>query len=62
VRAVVLTPWPLEPTVMQRSNRDTIARLGDVEVAVLPEVTSAADALAAAGGELPWRAWVGARA
>ena len=36
VRAVVLTPWPREPSVMEHSNRATIARLGGVEVATLP--------------------------
>ena len=62
VRAVVLTPWPAQPSVMQRSNRDTIARLGEVEVAALAEVAPSAAALAAAGAELPWGAWVGAGA
>ena len=35
-RAVVLTPWPAEPSAMERSNRETIATLGAVEVATLP--------------------------
>ena len=38
VRAVVLTPWPEEPTAIERSNRATIARLGAVDVATLPPV------------------------
>ncbi|HEV7807716.1 MAG TPA: dethiobiotin synthase [Solirubrobacteraceae bacterium] len=59
VRAVVLTPWPAQPTIMQRSNRDTIARLGRVEVATLAEVGCAAQALARAGAELPWASWLG---
>jgi dethiobiotin synthetase len=59
VRAVVLTPWPAEPTVMQRSNRDTIARRGGVEVAALPAVTPEAHVLAAAGATLPWADWLG---
>ena len=50
VRAVVITPWPGEPTVMERSNRETIERLGEVEVLTLPP-TSPAD-LAAAGAAL----------
>lgn len=59
VRAVVLTPWPAEPSVMERSNRETIARLGDVEVAVLPLVPDATvKALARAGATLPWRRWL----
>jgi len=59
VRAVVLTPWPEQPSAMWRSNRDTIARLGEVEVAMLPEVACSAVQLARAGGELAWRAWLG---
>lgn len=35
---VVLTPWPDDPSRMEESNRATIARLGDVEVALLPEL------------------------
>ncbi|MGH2978706.1 MAG: dethiobiotin synthase [Solirubrobacterales bacterium] len=35
VKAVVLTPWPREPTAMHRSNRETISRLAGVEVATL---------------------------
>ena len=53
VRAVVLTPWPSEPTVVQRSNRATIARLGDVEVATLPPTTPSVDDLVSAGAALP---------
>jgi dethiobiotin synthetase len=36
VRAVVLTPWPAQPTGLHLSNRETIARLGGVEVETLP--------------------------
>jgi dethiobiotin synthetase len=36
VAAVVLTPWPAVPGEMERSNRDTIARLGGVEVETQP--------------------------
>jgi dethiobiotin synthetase len=35
VRAVVLTPWPEEPGAVEGSNRETIERLGEVEVCVL---------------------------
>ena len=35
VAAVVLTPWPTEPSELERSNRETIASLGDVEVMIL---------------------------
>ncbi len=38
VRAVVLTPWPHEPSVLERSNRETIARLGEVEVQALAPI------------------------
>jgi dethiobiotin synthetase len=57
VRAVVLTPWPAGPTVMQRSNRDTIARLGGVDVATLAPV-SAVSELASAAAALPWASWL----
>ena len=58
VRAVVLTPWPARPTEMQRSNAAAIAQLGEVEVAMLPEVSTAVADLAAAGATLPWRDWL----
>jgi dethiobiotin synthetase len=58
VRAVVLTPWPEQPNEMEQSNRETIARMGDIEVAALGHVRSPAVAdLARAGGALPWRNW-----
>jgi len=38
VAAVVLTPWPGEPTEIEASNRETIATLGDVEVLTLPPI------------------------
>jgi dethiobiotin synthetase len=59
VLAVVLTPWPEEPGSIERSNRETIARLGEIEVATLP-LAAAPDpaALAAAGETLPWRRWL----
>lgn len=59
VRAVVLTPWPAEPSTIERSNRETIAELGNVEVAVLPYVPAPEiPALARAGEALPWRRWL----
>jgi dethiobiotin synthetase len=58
VRAVVLTPWPSQPDVMQRSNADAIARLGGVEVATLAEVGIAVDQLARAGATLPYARWL----
>lgn len=41
-RAVVLTPWPEDPGPVLRSNRDTIAELGGVEVLTLAELDLAA--------------------
>jgi dethiobiotin synthetase len=38
VIAVVHTPWAGEPTEIETSNRETIARLGDVEVLTLPPI------------------------
>jgi dethiobiotin synthetase len=59
VAAVVLTPWPLRPTEIERSNRETIERMGTIEVATVEEVASAdIPALARAGACLPWRDWL----
>jgi hypothetical protein len=35
---VVVTPWPDDPSVVERSNRDTIERLGSIRVEPLPEL------------------------
>lgn len=59
VRAVILTPWPGQPSPMQRSNRETISRHGNVEVVGLPPLSSPSnDLLASAGDMLPWRDWL----
>jgi len=59
VRAVVLTPWPREPSALERSNRDTIARLGEVEVVGLAPLPSADRTdLALGGAGLPWKRWL----
>jgi dethiobiotin synthetase len=58
VRAVVMTPWPAEPSVMEESNRRTVAGLAGVPVATLPATRP--DGLAAAGAALPLDAWLGA--
>jgi dethiobiotin synthetase len=59
VAAVVLTPWPDEPSAMERSNRETIASLGDVEVATLPRIERPEPAqLAAAAAPLPLDRWI----
>ena len=38
VRAVVLSRWPEQPGELERSNRETIAELGEVEVLTLAEI------------------------
>jgi dethiobiotin synthetase len=38
VRAVVLTPWPQEPSAIEESNRETIAALGRAPVLTLPHL------------------------
>jgi dethiobiotin synthetase len=58
VRAVVLTPWPAQPSAMQRSNLDAISQLGRVEVATLAEVGVDVDQLALAGATLPYACWL----
>ncbi len=35
---VVITPWPAEPSAMERSNLETIGRLASVEVETLPHL------------------------
>jgi dethiobiotin synthetase len=58
-RAVVLTPWPDEPGMIERSNRDTVARLGDVRVETLSRIPRAdPQLLAAAGAELRLDQWL----
>ncbi len=60
VAAVVLNRWPDQPGVLERSNRETIAELGRIEVLTLPELEGPdREALAAAGERLPWRRWLG---
>jgi dethiobiotin synthetase len=38
VAAVVLNPWPAEPSAMERSNRETIEALAEVPVLTLPRL------------------------
>jgi dethiobiotin synthetase len=60
VLAVVLTPWPEQPGAIERSNLETIARLGRIEVETLGQVWSPTVAdLAQAGADLPWGRWLG---
>lgn len=59
VAGIVLTPWPEHPDAMLRSNRETIARLGNTEVATLGRVREPQlAALAAAGATLPLARWL----
>jgi dethiobiotin synthetase len=63
VRAVVLTPWPEAPGPIETSNRETIARLGGVDVHTLAPISEPLPAqLASAGCSLPWREWLQAPA
>jgi dethiobiotin synthetase len=60
VAGVVLTPWPSEPDLIQRSNRETIAAHGQVDVATLGVVERAEpELLAAAAAGLPLERWLG---
>jgi dethiobiotin synthetase len=60
VKAVVLTPWPEEPSRLERSNRETIGLLGEVDVWGLPPLPGPdPEELANAGDALPWREWLG---
>jgi dethiobiotin synthetase len=56
VAAVVLTPWPDNPGDVERSNKETIAMLGDIEVCTLGKTTP--DGLAEVGKKLPIEEWL----
>lgn len=59
VRAVVLTPWPADPGLLELSNQETITALGDVHVATLPALaTITREALADAARSLPYERWL----
>jgi dethiobiotin synthetase len=59
VVGVVLTPWPERPSVLERSNHETIAGLGHVEVATLEFVAGPEpEVLAAAAADLPLTRWL----
>jgi dethiobiotin synthetase len=62
VTAVVLTPWPARSDPMLRSNAETIAARGRVEVATYPQVTGPdVRRLAEAGDQLPLARWLTAQ-
>jgi len=56
VVAVVMTPWSSDPEPIERSNRETVERLGGVPVHGLPPTEP--DSLAAAGRSLPLADWL----
>lgn len=59
VRAVVMTPWADEPSAMEASNRETVARLARVEVHGLPTVRGPdVNELARLGPLMPWQHWL----
>jgi dethiobiotin synthetase len=61
IAGVVMTPWSAAPSIMERSNRDTIARLAGLEVATLPPIAAGRPALLAAAADgLPLARWLGA--
>jgi dethiobiotin synthetase len=59
VASIVLTPWPEDPSAIERSNRETIAELTGVEVFTLPRVAAPEpQRLAAAARDLPVGTWI----
>lgn len=56
VAGVVMTPWPAEPLPIERSNRETVERLGGVPVSGLAPTDPGA--LAEAGAGLPLDEWL----
>jgi dethiobiotin synthetase len=59
VAGVVLTPWPDAPGAVEASNRDTIAQLGAVSVATLPNIERPdQELLAGVGSLLPIDEWL----
>ncbi|MGH2988892.1 MAG: dethiobiotin synthase [Solirubrobacterales bacterium] len=56
VAGVVMTPWPAEPSALERSNRETVERLGGVPVTGLRPTDP--ESLAEAGSELPLDEWL----
>jgi dethiobiotin synthetase len=59
VAGVVLTPWPDAPDTIERSNLETIGRLGEVEVGTLATIGEPTpELLAGAAAELPLERWL----
>lgn len=58
--SVVFTPWPAQPSVMERSNWDTVVRLGNVPLSGLARVDPLTpEMLRTAGQRLPLQEWFG---
>jgi dethiobiotin synthetase len=58
IQAVVLTPWPDEPSQLEWSNMETIERFGEVPVIGLPFAEPEPQSLAEAGAVLPVSDWL----
>jgi dethiobiotin synthetase len=58
IQAVVLTPWPDEPSQLEWSNLETIERFGEVPVIGLPYADPEPHSLAEAGSVLPVSDWL----
>jgi dethiobiotin synthetase len=59
LRGIVLTPWPIAPDALQRSNRETIERLTGMAVSgLVPLERPTPEALARAGARLPLADWL----
>jgi dethiobiotin synthetase len=58
IQAVVLTPWPDEPSQLEWSNMETIERFGEVPVIGLPYAEPDPHSLAEAGSVLPVSDWL----
>jgi dethiobiotin synthetase len=58
IQAVVLTPWPDEPSQLEWSNLETIERFGEVPVIGLPYADPEPHSLAQAGAALPVSDWL----
>jgi dethiobiotin synthetase len=60
VAAVVMTPWPPEPSALQESNRTTVQALADVPVFTMATLARAdPEALADAAARWPVEQWLG---
>lgn len=59
VRAVVVTPWPSEPSEIEASNRATITHTGAIDALTLGIIEPIdISAMATMGKLLPWREWL----